>query len=110
MPSGQLMQSHQCLPGEADEEPRLTLTEQYTGLPLRQPSRLEFVDSHRGAYVAQQTRLRERDRDASLSAIVRGSDQTRRDRIKDEALHAPFEIDIEIGWAASIDPLRDLLI
>ena len=59
MPSSQLMQSHQCLPGEADEEPRLTLTEQYTGLPPDQPPNMvriapliEFVDANRGPYVA----------------------------------------------------------
>ena len=37
VPPGQLVQSHKCLPGEADDESRLTLTEQYTGLPVNQP-------------------------------------------------------------------------
>ena len=56
----------------------MTLTEQYTGLLLDQPSKLaelsklrELIDPNPGAYVAQQTRLRECYRDTALGAVVR---------------------------------------
>ena len=56
MPPCQLVQSHKCLPGEADDESRLTLTEEYTGRPVNQPfTAIELVDAHPRAYVAQQT-------------------------------------------------------
>src|ERR1700683_2681802 len=117
MPSSQLMQSHQCLPGEADEEPRLTLTEQYTGLLLDQPSKgtqctkvAKLVDAGPGPYVAQQTRFGDRDGDAPFGAIVCGVDQALRDRLEDKCMRPAFEIDVECRWGASIHAMGDALI